>query len=69
MTENIVEGFLWSDGSASDFGEGIESEAEVFDDEVGGELCGETVIDADEGIVGTHEGFVVAGVGDDDIGV
>ena len=41
--------------------------AEVLGDEVAGELHGEAVLHAVDGVEGVGEGFVVAGVGDDDI--
>jgi len=34
MLEDVIEGFLWGDLTAGDFGEGVEGEAEVFGEEV-----------------------------------
>ena len=69
MAKDVVEGFLGGDLTAGDVGEMVEGEAEVFGNEVGGEVRGEAVDDAGEGVVSMAEGFVVAGAGDDDIGV
>ena len=45
----------------------VDALAEVLGDEVAGELHGEAVLHAVDGVEGVGEGFVVAGVGDDDI--
>ena len=47
----------------------MKAEAEVFADEVAGEACGEGGLDAADGVEGVTEGFGVAKVGDDDVGV
>ena len=52
---------------AYDVGEVVDALAEVLGDEVAGELHGEAVLHAVDGVEGVGEGFVVAGVGDDDI--
>ena len=67
--ENVVEGFLGSDLAAGDVGEVGEGEAEVFGEEVAGELVVETLEDVEEALVGTEKSVVVAGIGDDDVGV
>ena len=45
----------------------VDALAEILGDEVAGELHGEAVLHAVDGVEGVGEGFVVAGVGDDDI--
>ena len=67
MFEDVVEGFLRCDLSAGDFGEDVESLAEVFGYEVSAELhlhAGEDVLGA---FVGTEESVVMTGRGDDDV--
>ena len=54
---------------ADDFGEVVETEAEVFADEVAGEAGCEGGMDAADGVEGLCEGFGVAEVGDYDVGV
>lgn len=53
--------------AASDVGEGVEGEAEVFGEEVAAESLVYAVKDALQMFVGTGEGFVVAGGGNDDV--
>ena len=52
---------------AYDVGEVVDALAEVLGDEVAGELHLQAVLHAVDGVEGVGEGFVVAGVGDDDI--
>ena len=54
---------------ADDFGEVVETEAEVFADEVAGEAGCEGGLDAADGVEGLCEDFGVAEVGDYDVGV
>ena len=67
--EDVVEGFLRGDLAAGDFGEDVESLAEVFGEEVTAQFVVETFDDAPDAVVGTEESIVVAGVGDYDVGV
>ena len=53
--------------TAGDFGEGVEGEAEVFGEEVATEIVVEAVEDTLQVGVGAGEGFVMTGVGDDDV--
>ena len=52
---------------AYDVGEVVDALAEVLRDEVTGELHLQAVLHAVDGVEGVGEGFVVAGVGDDDV--
>ena len=45
----------------------VDALAEVLGDEVARELHGEAVLHAVDGVEGVGEGFVVTGVGDDDV--
>ena len=69
MGEYAIQCFLGSDLAAGDFGEGVEDEVEVFGEKVAAELLVEAIEDALEVGVSASEGFVVAGVGYDDVGV
>ena len=65
----VIQRFLRSDLSACDFGEDVESLAEVLGKKVGwesgtGRKAGYDTLDAG---VGTKQGIVVAGIGDDDL--
>ena len=53
--------------AAGDVGEGVEGEAEIFGEEVAAELLIHAVKDALQMFVGTGEGIVVAGGGNDDV--
>ena len=52
---------------AYDVGEVVDALAEVLGDEVAGELHLKAVLHAVDGVEGVGEGFVVAGIGDDDV--
>ena len=68
MGEDVVEGFLRSDLAACDFCQGVDDLAEVFGKEVSTKFCLEARDDTLEVGMGTGEGIVVAGIGDDDVG-
>ena len=53
--------------TAGDFGEGVKGLAEIFTEEVSAELCMEAVENTLDAFVGSGQGIVVTGVGDDDI--
>ncbi len=53
--------------AASDVGEGVEGEAEVFGEKVAAEFHRHAVKDALQMFVGTGEGVVVTGGGNDDV--
>lgn len=68
--EDVVEGLLGGDlALACDVGEVGKDKAEVFGDEVGGEMGLEAVEDSEEVLAGLGEGLIVAGRGDDDVGI
>ena len=52
MAEDVVESFLGGDLTAGDVGEMVEGEAEVFGEEVTGEVGVEAFEDTEEGSVG-----------------
>ena len=62
VLEHGVGGYL-----AYDVGQVVDALAEVLRDEVAREVHGESVLHAVDGVEGVGEGFVVAGVGDDDV--
>ena len=66
VTKDVVEGFLGGDLATCDFGEDVESLAEVFGKEVAGKAAVQAFDDTLDAVVGTEEGVVVSGVGDDD---
>ena len=55
--------------ATGDFGKDVEGLAKVFAKEVAAHLHVETGEDTLEGVVSTEESVVVAGVGNDDIGI
>ena len=65
--EDVVEGFLGGDAASGDVGKGIEGEAEVFGKEVSAQVGVQAVKDALEAGVGTGEGLIVTGVGDNNV--
>ena len=65
--EDVVEGFLGGDAASGDVGKGVEGEAEVFGKEVSAQAGMQAVKDALEAGVGTGEGLIVTGVGDNDV--
>ena len=67
VLEDVVEAFLWGDLTAGDFGENVEDVAEVFAKQVATEAGVEAGDASLKGCLGAAEGFVVAGVGDDDV--
>ena len=58
---------MWRNLTASDVGKVVEGEAEVFGKEVAREVLVEAVNDTEEACMSLHEGFVMAGIGDDDV--
>ena len=68
VLEDVLECLLGCDFAAYDFGEAVEAVAEVLRYEVGGKAVGEALAHAADGVEGEGEGFVVADVGDDDVG-
>lgn len=52
MAEDVVESFLGGDLAAGDVGEMVEGEAEVFGEEVTGEVGVEAFEDTEEGSMG-----------------
>lgn len=69
MRKDVIEGFLGGDLSTGDFGEDGEGLAEVFAQQVGGEGGVEAFNDTLETGLGSLESLVVAGIGDDDVGI
>ena len=67
MFEDVSEYFVGDYLASGDLGEVVEDEAEVFGQEVATEIEGHAVEDALEIGVGSAEGFVVSGGGDDDV--
>ena len=67
VLEDVFQDIVGGDLTASDFGEGVEGEAEVFGEEVAAEIVVEAVEDALEVGVGTGESVVVTGVCDDNL--
>ena len=65
--KDLIERLLWGDLAAGDVGEVVEGETEIFGKEVAAELVVEAVDDAEEAFMSQGEGFVVTGVGDDDV--
>ena len=65
--KDLIECLLWRDLSTGDVGEVVEGETEIFGKEVAAELVVEAVDDAEEAFMSQGEGFVVTGVGDDDV--
>lgn len=68
VLEDVLECLLGGYFAAYDFGEVVEAVAEVLRYEVGGKAVGEALAHAADGVEGEGEGFVVADVGDDDVG-
>lgn len=63
----MAEHFVGGDGAAGDFAEVGDAVADVFGEEVAGEVVLEAFEDAGDGVGGMAEGLVVADVGDDDL--
>ena len=53
--------------TAGDFGEGVEGKAEIFGKEIAAEVVVEAVKDTKQMFVGTSQGIVMTGIGDDDV--
>ena len=68
MLEDVLKDGVGRD-FAYDVGEVVDALAEVLGDEVAGELHGEAVLHAVDGVEGVGEGFVVAHIGDNDVAV
>ena len=63
--EDVGEDGVGGDFAAGDFGKVVEALAEVFGNEVAGDVVGYGMTDAGNGFEGVMEGFVMTEVGDD----
>lgn len=67
MGEDVAQDVVGGD-VADDVGEVVDALAEVFADEVAAQAESEAIDDAMDGVEGVGEGFVMTGVGDNDVG-
>ena len=64
--EDMGQGFVGGYGSACDFTQLFETDAEVFREKISAEVEPQPLDDSGDAGVGTGEGFIMAGIGHDD---